>query len=273
MLVQLVQQLSQSLPSHTSVVSLLQELDAQSSDLPEQPRGAVYLAGELPQNSDAGLIRLEHVSYQTGSAARVRDLSLQISAGEVVALTGDSGAGKTTLLDLMTGLLAPTSGTILVHGKPLDTQSGMAWRDRLSYVTQETWLSNDTIRTNLGSARSAIPDERLWWALAIAGADELVRGAEQGLETRVNEHGSRFSGGERQRLALARAILRQPEVLILDEATNAIDPGAEQAIFDRLFAALPKLSLILIAHRPSTLAVCKRVIRMQGGKVVEDRAI
>lgn len=275
MLVQLVQQMSQSVPSHTSVDELLRELDSSDSGaLPPAVRARDENIGSvLEPNGATELIRLDRVSYQTGPAHRVRDLSVKIAAGEVVALTGDSGAGKTTLLDLMTGLLQPTSGAIFVHGKPLDAENSPAWRDRLSYVTQETWLSNDSIRANLASPRSVIPDERLWWALAIAGAEDLVRGADRGLETRVNEHGSRFSGGERQRLALARAILRQPEVLILDEATNAIDPDAEAAIFDRLFAALPDLSLILIAHRPSTLAVCKRVVRMQSGRVAEDRVL
>ncbi|MEP7221701.1 MAG: ATP-binding cassette domain-containing protein [Novosphingobium sp.] len=271
MLVTLVQQVSQSLPSHTSVVELLHDLDGvrEAELLGEAP---APVAGIVPVG-EAELVRFENVSYQTGPVPRVQGLSARICAGEVVALTGDSGAGKTTMLDLMTGLLEPTGGAIFVHGQPMDGRSSAAWRDRLSYVTQETWLSNDTIRANLVSSRTAIPDERLWWALEIAGAQLLVRASERGLETRVNEHGSRFSGGERQRLALARAILRQPEVLILDEATNAIDPAAEAAIFARLFAALPNLSLILIAHRPSTLSVCRRVIRMQGGQVAEDRVL
>jgi ATP-binding cassette subfamily C protein len=270
-LVQLFQQLATILPAHTTLMALTDELGSYADAVRATGNGVA----PLPEPSDAGeLIRLEQVGYSVGPTPRVRDVSLSIGQGEVVALTGDSGAGKTTLLDLITGLLTPTSGAIFVHGELLSGNSGKAWRDRIAYVTQDTWLMNDTIRANLSwGGGGSIAEDKLWWALAIAGADELVRQTDDGLDTTVNERGLRFSGGERQRLALARAILREPKVLILDEATNAMDPEAERAVFERLFAALPSVSLLVIAHRPSTIEICRRLIYMHKGAIVADRRI
>lgn len=272
-LIQLLQQIATQISSHTSLVALIDELEG---------RGGIVVAaqGAPPGPSPLGrleagadLIRLDRVGYRVGASVRVKDVSLRIGVGEAVALTGESGAGKTTLIDLMTGLLTPTSGSILVHGQPLDGAHGVAWRDRIAYVTQETWLMNDTIRANLVWGAGAISEDRMWRALAIAGADTLVRQSEGGLDTRVNEQGMRFSGGERQRLALARAILREPEVLILDEATNAMDAESERAMFTRLLAAMPSLSLLVIAHRPSTLEVCRRIIHLQDGAISEGQPV
>ena len=212
------------------------------------------------------------MAYAPANAVRLAGVSLSLNPGEIVALTGASGAGKTTLIDVMTGLLDPTSGIVRVHGAPLGPSGVRAWRDRLAYVTQETWLSNDTIRANLQFGRAALDDPALWRALALVGADATVRDAEQGLDTLVNEGGSRFSGGERQRLALARALLREPELLILDEATNAIDSAAEGLIFERIMAEMPEMSWLIVAHRASTLTSTTRMLRLENGRLAEDRA-
>ena len=266
-LVQMLQQLSAGIPSHTYLVDLIAEL--RSYDASPKDDAVAATQAQLPQVAAHGeLVRLDHVTYRTNTAERISDVSFAINAGEVVALSGESGAGKSTTVDLISGLLAPTEGTVWVHGVALGPSNGRAWRDRLAYVTQETWLINDTIRANLTWAHAGASDEELMWALDIAAASAIVQKSEAGLETIVNERGSRFSGGERQRLSLARAILRRPDLLILDEATNALDPEAERIIFERLLQAMPRLSIIVIAHRPSTLALCDREITLQRGRVV-----
>jgi ABC-type multidrug transport system fused ATPase/permease subunit len=185
-------------------------------------------------------------------------------------VTGASGAGKTTFVDAVAGLVVPDSGTIRLDGAPMDDALAQAWRDKISYVPQESFLLNETIRRNLIWGSKDVADGDIWEALSLVRLDDVVRRTTQGLDTEVSERGIRFSGGERQRIALARAILRRPEALILDEATSAIDIDTEAAIFEGLAAIRPKLTILVVAHRPSTLAMCDRVIRLENGRLIED---
>jgi len=175
-------------------------------------------------------------------------------------------AGKTTFADLLVGLFPPQQGDITVGGAALQGTTLAAWRRAIAYVSQDAFLSHDTVRRNVCWMNPRASDSDIWEALAFAGADALVRRMEAGLDTVVGERGTLVSGGERQRLALARAILRKPRVLVLDEATSAIDVAGEQEIFVRLRNLTPRPTIVVIAHRSESLALCDRLLRFEAGR-------
>ena len=264
LLIQCSNQLANNAPAHGEIMGLLDDLRAGR------------LTGE--EVSKASLARMktlefDHVSVGQAPDWRLKDVSVVLHRGETIGIAGPSGAGKTTFLDSSAGLVVPNSGAIRVNRAPLNSSVAILWRDRISYVTQECFLFNESIRRNLTWGSKDVSDELIWEALSIVRMDAVVAKTGEGLETEVSERGIRFSGGERQRIALARAILRRPQILILDEATNAIDIETEAAIFQRLSAARPDLTIIVVAHRPSTLAVCDRIIRLEDGHLVEDLKI
>ena len=202
-------------------------------------------------------------------ATGVTAIDLVLRGGEFVGITGASGAGKTTLVDLLVGLLTPDEGNISVGGKRLDETVLGAWRDRISYISQDPYLFNDSIAGNLRWARRDATAEDMGRALTLAGADALVASLPHGLDTRVGERGSRLSGGERQRIALARALIREPALLILDEATNAIDVAGERVILERLAALTPRPTVLMVAHREQSLALCERIIALDAGRLLD----
>jgi ATP-binding cassette subfamily C protein len=264
LLIQCSNQLANNAPAHGEIMGLLDDLKSERSNVSEGLKASLG-----PMKS----LEFDDVSVGHAPDWRLKDVSVVLHRGETIGIAGPSGAGKTTFLDSTAGLVVPNSGTIRVNRTPLDSSVANLWRDRISYVTQECFLFNESIRRNLTWGSKETPDEILWEALAIVRMDAVIGKTGDGLDTEVSERGIRFSGGERQRIALARAILRQPQILILDEATNAIDIDTEAAIFQRLSAARPDLTIIVVAHRPSTLAVCDRIIRLEEGRLVEDLRI
>lgn len=249
------QQMFGVLPAFTA----LRDLKADLGEGARPASGEGAGAGERP--APRGAIRFEQVGfrYPDAPAPVFVALDLTIAPGEMVGLAGPSGTGKTSFVDLLTGLLDPTEGRILIGDQLLDADTLAGWRRQLAYVAQDSYLINDSIRRNL-TWRLPLPDADLWDALAQAGATDLVAAMPEGLDTKVDERGTRLSGGERQRIALARAMLRDPALLILDEATNAIDVVTEQAVIANLRRVLPETTILVIAHREETLRACDRVI-------------
>ena len=217
-------------------------------------------------------IRFEHISrvYSGSKVPALDDVSLSIRAGRITALIGPSGSGKSTLADLALGLTLPSRGQITIDGEPLVAANCRAWRSRVAYVPQEAFLLNDTIEANLRIANPDASDEDLRDALGKAKAMTFVEALPAGLQTVVGERGARFSGGERQRLSLARALLKKPDFLILDEATSALDWDVQQQISSDIAAMSGQLTILTIAHRPSMIAFADDVIAFEHGKVVEQ---
>lgn len=215
-------------------------------------------------------ITLQSVSfyYTDKQQAALDNISTSIPAKQTTAITGPSGAGKSTLADILMGILTPDEGKLFIDETELDAQLLPAWRQHVAYVPQEVYLFDGSIRSNLNwGCQENKKEEDLWAALEAAAAADFVRQLPDGLDSLVGERGVRLSGGERQRVALARAILIKPDVLILDEATSALDLENEQKIQEAISRLHGNLTIILIAHRSSTLKQADNVIELDNGKI------
>jgi ATP-binding cassette subfamily C protein len=206
-------------------------------------------------------------SHVAGGAAGVRDVDLAVPAGKVVALVGPSGAGKSTIVDLAMGLLLPQAGAITVDAQALTGATAPDWRRRIGYVAQDAALLNLSIRENMQWADPDADDGAITAALAQAGVEARVRALPQGLDSVVGERGVLFSQGERQRLALARALLRRPSLLVLDEATNGLDAETEAAIMQRLTGRAAHMTVLIVAHRLSTIRCADLIYAVEAGRV------
>ena len=219
-----------------------------------------------------GSIRLDGVSFAYPSRPRdaVHDVTLTIQTGESIGIVGPSGAGKSTLVNLLLGLLEPQQGRILVDGVDIRTER-RRWQAQIGYVPQEFHLVDDTVRRNIafGVADSDIDEERVRSAVRWANLEDLVTDWPEGLDTLVGERGVRLSGGERQRVAIARALYRDPQVLIFDEGLAAVDPETEAEIMHAVETLHGERTLVVVAHRPSTVRRCDRIIVMDAGRTAD----
>ena len=216
-------------------------------------------------------IQLENVTFKYDGAEQdaVHNVSLRIPVGTTVGFIGSSGAGKSTLVDLILGLLTPSSGQILVDGVPIINRV-RAWQNKIGYVPQSIFLTDDTIRRNIafGVADNYIDDESVARAIRAAQLEEFVAGLENGTETRVGERGVRLSGGQRQRIGIARALYHNPPVIVLDEATSSLDTTNEQGVMGAVSALHGEKTIIIIAHRLSTVEVCDEIFCLEKGSIV-----
>ncbi|MFA6075765.1 MAG: ABC transporter ATP-binding protein [Negativicutes bacterium] len=216
----------------------------------------------------ADSIRLDKVSfgYNGQQPSVIDELSLELKRGSITALTGPSGSGKSTLADLLLGLLTPQQGQVLLDGAPLTGQLLADWRNSIGYVPQETVLFSGTIRDNLLLAKPDAGDDELHEAVQLAAADFIAQ-LPAGLDTDLGERGSGLSGGEKQRIALARAFLRKPALLVLDEATSALDIDNELRIKQALSNLRGKTTVLLIAHRPALLEAVDTIVALEDGRI------
>ncbi len=231
-----------------------------------------YAGGGNEQVSLRHELQLQGVSFSYDDQplrAALKGIDLIIPARRTTALVGCSGAGKSTLADLLMGLLAPDRGRILLDGTLLRSDMLRAWRRCVAYVPQETFLFHDTVRANLRWATPETDDAEIWRILRLVAADDFVADLPSGLDTVVGDRGVRLSGGERQRLALARALLCRPSLLILDEATSALDAEHERRIQRAIDDLHGELTLVVIAHRLSTVRHSDQIIVLDRGRIVE----
>lgn len=195
-----------------------------------------------------------------------------IPVGKSVGIVGTSGAGKTTVVDIILGLLKPQSGQVLTDGKDIFLNYP-AWLSQIGYIPQMIYMLDDTIRANVafGIAENEIDDEKIWRALEEAQLKEFVESLPEGIHTTIGERGVRLSGGQRQRIGIARALYTEPTLLILDEATSALDNETETAIMESIHALHGKKTLIIIAHRLTTIEECDMIYRVGDGKITQER--
>jgi ATP-binding cassette, subfamily B, bacterial PglK len=216
---------------------------------------------------------LEDVSFQYPSveALVLKQISLSVKQGESVGLIGSTGAGKSTLVDIILGLLVPVSGVVMVDG--VDIQNNpRGWQDRIGYVPQSIFLTDDTIRRNVafGLSDDQVEDTMVWNALCSAQLEQFVKGLPDGLDTQIGEGGVRLSGGQRQRIGIARALYRDPSVLVLDEATSSLDTFTESGFIETVRSLKGEKTLIIVAHRLTTVEDCDYLFKIENGKIVEE---
>lgn len=269
------------LPSLTKLLSQLNNLkfarptiDDVHADLvfleehaPETPRNLVQ---PLPMRRAIG-VKEVHYRYEGTTVDALDGIDLEIPCGTALGIVGPTGGGKTTLVDVLCGLLEPTSGRVAVDG--VDIRKDLpGWQRNLGVVHQSIFLLDDTLRRNIafGLPDEEIDEEQIREAVCLAQLDEFVESLPVGLDTVVGERGVRISGGQRQRVAIARALYRQPEVLVFDEATSALDSATERRFMASLAERLSGRTLIMVAHRITTVRDCDRIVLVSRGRITDS---
>ena len=248
-----------SLPAVSVVDNLTTQ--AEQSELPD---GEIEFAG-----IHTG-IEFRDVVFDYGTASPVlKGVSMNITTGSTVALVGPSGGGKTTIIDLTIGLLTPTKGDVFVDGISLRDYSRHSWRSGLAYVPQETILFHDTVFRNIAWGRNEATEADVQKVARMADADQFIRSLPEGYDTVIGERGTRLSGGQRQRISLARALLRRPHLLILDEATSELDTSAENRIQGTFDSISGDMTILMAAHRLSTIMSADQIVVIGEGTIVE----
>ncbi|HXU63570.1 MAG TPA: ABC transporter ATP-binding protein, partial [Polyangia bacterium] len=253
--------MQQAMAAAERVFSLLDTVD------PDAPAGR----GTAPAGAAAPLIRLEDVTFGYRSDRPVLDrVSLAVAAGETVAIVGATGAGKSTIIKLLPRLYDVHTGVIRVGGTDIRQLDPRALRRRIVVVSQDVFMFAGTLRENIALGEEGLTDARILEAARRVGADRVIASRPEGLDARVIERGANFSGGERQLLAFARALARDPEILILDEATASVDPETERVIERGIAELMRGRTSIVIAHRLSTVQRATRIIVLHHGRIAEE---
>jgi len=218
-------------------------------------------------------IDIEGLSFSYARTTRdaLNAVSIHVRRGEAVGLIGSSGSGKSTLVDVLLGLLEPTSGRVCIDG--IDIRENLrAWQDQIGYVPQSIFLTDDTLRRNVafGLPKDKIDDDAVKSAIRSAQLEEFVASLPDGIETLVGERGVRLSGGQRQRIGIARALYHNPDVLVLDEATSSLDTETEHGVMQAVQALQGDKTVIIVAHRLSTVEYCDRLYRLENAQIVDE---
>ena len=267
------------LPSVNRVISAMQELrfgtavaDNVDAEL-ALPMEETQAADEAEEITFDEALRCEDLCYQYPESQDLvlNNINIEVRKGESVGFVGQSGSGKSTLIDLILGVLRPKSGHITVDG--VDMRTGLrSWQSKLGYVPQTIYLTDDSLRANIafGMPEEEIDDEKVMRAVESSRLGEFVEGLPEGLSTIVGEQGTRLSGGQRQRIGIARALYHDPEVLILDEATSALDNETEREVMRTVNDLHGAKTILIVAHRLSTVETCDRIYRLDAGHVVDQ---
>ncbi len=208
--------------------------------------------------------------YEGKTVPALKNLNAEIGVNQVVGIVGASGSGKSTAIDMLLGLITPSKGELLIDGKPLSGNGLRAWQNSLGFVPQSIFLADASIRENIafGLPPELVDEKRVKQAASMAHLEELLLNLENGLDTKVGERGVQLSGGQRQRIGIARALYHDPSVLILDEATSALDGITEKLVMDAIHDFAGKKTIILIAHRLSTVKQCNTIFLMDQGQII-----
>jgi subfamily B ATP-binding cassette protein MsbA len=224
----------------------------------------------LPLPPISNGVDFQEVTFKYGEEAVLRDISLHVKVGEVIALVGMSGAGKTSLVNLLPRFYDVEKGQILIDGCDIRKVTVKSLRDQIALVTQQTILFNDTVRNNIAYGNLACSDQEIIEAAKAANAHDFVQKFPQGYETIIGEQGVKLSGGERQRLSIARALLKNAPVLILDEATSSLDSDSETEVQRAMERLMEGRTVFVIAHRLSTIRNANRIVVLSDGQIVEQ---
>ncbi|MGN1080785.1 MAG: ABC transporter ATP-binding protein [Acutalibacteraceae bacterium] len=257
-LISLLPLLSKGMESVNSIGEILRDRDVEEN------------AGKKKLQSIAGDYELKDVcfSYEKNKGI-LKGISLKVNAGETVALVGGSGAGKSTVLNMIIGFIHPDSGVVTVDGNDIKSIDLQSYRSHLAVVPQTSILFSGTIRDNITYGISDISQEKLDEAVRSSELTELIDSLPDGLDTLVGEHGGRLSGGQRQRISIARAIIRNPDVILFDEATSALDSVTEQKIQRAMDNLTKDRTTFIVAHRLSTIRNADKIAVLDGGKCIE----
>jgi len=224
----------------------------------------------LTKSNSKNLINFENVNYERSTSPKfvLKNLTFSVGKGEFVALTGRSGSGKSTMIDLMLGLLEPTTGEISIRGLP-PRIAIIEFQHEISYIPQDVYIFPGSVRENIqvGMAGQKVRDRDIWKVLSQVQLESHVKSMSQGLDSQLGEFGSVLSGGEKQRIGIARALISRPKILVMDESTSALDSETEKSILEFLRNLQPRLTIVAIAHRLSILADADRIIYLAGGRI------
>jgi ATP-binding cassette, subfamily B, bacterial MsbA len=258
--------------AHTNLLALHASVFAVSGHIAAAP--VHTSAAKRPFNGLRNELSFTNVTftYKGGNNPALTDVTFRVPRGGMVAIVGASGAGKSTLLDLLLGFQRPQLGQISMDDVPLGEYDVSSWRAGLAVVNQDPYIFDDTVSANLRYGSPAASETEIIEAARLACADEFILALPAGYETIIGERGTQLSGGQRQRIALARALLRKPDILILDEATNALDVATERAFQEALAAFAKQRTVIIVAHRLTSIEHVDHVVVLEGGRVVEEGA-
>jgi ATP-binding cassette, subfamily C, bacterial len=262
---QTLQNLSNMLPAYKTIKSMIDKYSENQTKQSDAAQTTINLVDKIELNNLC-------FKYDKNSPLLFDNKGFVIPAKKITAVTAPSGTGKTTLIDIILGLITPTSGAMTIDGVELTVQNIRAWKDHVSYVPQEPLFFNGSLKENLLWGASLKDDDDIWRALKMARAEDFVARLPEGLNAQVNDFANNLSGGEKQRLMLVRAFLRKPQLLVLDEATNALDYANEKIIFETLRNLKNEITIIIISHRVESLSWVDNIINLAEKKSEDLKA-